>query len=63
MTDKLEVVTAQVVSTRKMMNMSLQPSGLTKVEWSMVVPRSKTNTPGQKKDVAPPPYTKDTTEQ
>ena len=63
MAEKLEVVTAQVDSTRKMMNMSLHPPGLNKVEWSMVVPKPKENSTAQKKDPPPPPpysYRKDT---
>ena len=45
------------------MNMSLQPPGLNKVEWSMVVPKNKQNNINQKKDPPPPPpysYRKDT---
>ena len=58
--EKLAVVTEQVVLTRKMMNMSLQPSNLTKVEWRMVVQRKKSNHNEQKEDSpsVPPPYTR-----
>ena len=63
---KLAVVTEQVVLTRKMMSMSLQPSTLTKVEWSMVVPRNKENLSEEKEASTsnardPPPYTRNKT--
>ena len=63
MNEKLAVVTEQVVLTRKMMNMSLQPSNLTKVEWRMVVPRKKSNHDEQKEaspssSRGPPPYSR-----
>ena len=61
--EKLAVVTEQVVLTRKMMNMSMQPSNLTRVEWRMVVPRKKENLNEEKEasqssSWGPPPYTR-----
>ena len=47
--EKLDAVTAQVVSTRKMLNLLLQPSCMTKskIEYGKVVPRYKSVLKGQ----------------